>query len=28
MWADACDRVFSLRCIVQSMLTIASRLDV
>ena len=26
--ADACDRVFSSRCIVQSMLTIASRLDV
>src|SRR5699024_9950584 len=28
IWADACDRVFSARCIVQSMLTIASRLDV
>src|SRR5690625_2238115 len=28
IWADACDRVFSARCIVQCMLTIASRLDV
>lgn len=28
IWADACDRVFSARCIVQSMLTTASRLDV
>lgn len=28
IWADACDRVFSARCIVQFMLTIASRLDV
>src|SRR5690625_3474526 len=28
IWADACDRVFSARCIVQCMLTIASRLNV
>src|SRR5699024_2713631 len=28
IWSDACNRVFSARCIVQSMLTIASRLDV